>query len=91
MPTVSGLRRRGYTPSALFDFVRRAGVAKNFSIVDCALLEHCIREELNETAPRRVCVLRPVRVVVDNYPEDKVEYFELPNNPKDETAGTRSV
>ena len=91
MPTVCGLRRRGYTPSALFDFVRRAGVAKNFSIVDCALLEHCIREELNESAPRRVCVLHPVRVVVDNYPEDKVEYFELPNNPKDGTAGTRSV
>jgi diphthamide synthase subunit DPH2 len=58
--------------------VRRAGVAKNFSIVDSALLEHCIREELNETAPRRVCVLHPVKVVVDNFPEDKVEYFELP-------------
>ncbi len=91
MPTICGLRRRGYTPSALFDFVARAGVAKNFSIVDSALLEHCIREELNETAPRRVAVLDPIKVIVENYPEDKTEYFDLPNNPKDENAGSRKV
>ena len=91
MPTICGLRRRGYTPSALFDFVRRAGVAKNFSIVDSALLEHCIREELNETAPRRICVLHPVKLIVENFPEGKTEYFELPNNPKDGSTGTRSV
>ena len=91
MPTICGLRRRGYTPSALFDFVARAGVAKNFSIVDSALLEHCIREELNEMALRRIAVLDPIKVVVENYPGDKTEYFEVSNNPKDENAGTRKV
>ncbi len=91
MPTICGLRRRGYTPSALFDFVARAGVAKNFSIVDSALLEHCIREELNETALRRIAVLDPIKVIVENYPEDKTEYFEVSDNPKDENAGTRKV
>lgn len=91
MPTICGLRRRGYTPKSLFDFVARAGVAKNFSIVDSALLEHCIREELNDTALRRIAVLHPVKVVVENYPEDKTEYFEISNNPKDENAGKRKV
>ncbi len=91
MPTLSGLRRRGYTPSAIFDFVARAGVAKAYSIVDYELLEHCIREELNATADRRVAILRPIKVTVTNYPEDKVEYFELPNNPTKEDAGTRKV
>ena len=91
MPTLCGLRRRGYTPASIFDFVERAGVAKAYSLVDIELLEHCIREELNETAPRRVAILDPVRVVVTNFPEDKVEYFELPNNPNDENAGKRKV
>ena len=91
MPTLCGLRRRGYTPSAIFDFVSRAGVAKNFSIVDIALLEHCIRDELNRTAPRRIAVLAPIRVEIENYPEGKTEYFELPNNPNDPDAGTRPV
>lgn len=91
LPTVCGLRRRGYTPSALFEFVKRAGVAKTYSLVDVELLEYCIREELNRTAERRIAVLDPVKVVIDNYPADKVEYFELPNNPGDPDAGVRSV
>ncbi len=91
MPTLCGLRRRGYTPSAIFDFVARAGVAKAYSVVDYELLEHCIREELNSTAERRIAVLRPIKVVVTNYPEDKTEYFNLPNNPADPEAGTRAV
>ncbi len=91
MPTLCGLRRRGYTPSAIFDFVDRAGVAKAYSVVDIELLEHCIREELNATAPRRIAVMHPIRVVVDNYPEGKVEYFTLPNNPQNPDAGSREV
>ena len=91
MPTLCGLRRRGYTPASIFDFVERAGVAKAYSLVDIELLEHCIREELNEAAPRRVAILDPIKVVVTNFPEDKVEYFELPNNPSDENAGKRKV
>ncbi len=91
MPTLCGLRRRGYTPSSIFDFVSRAGVAKAYSIVDYELLEHCIREELNGTAPRRIAVLHPVKVVITNYPEDKTEYFTLPNNPQNPDAGTREV
>ncbi len=91
MPTICGLRRRGFTAASIFDFVERAGVAKAYSLVDIELLEHCIREELNITAPRRVAVLEPIKVVITNYPEDKVEYFELPNNPNDENAGKRKV
>ena len=91
MPTLCGLRRRGYTPAAIFDFVARAGVAKAYSVVDYELLEHCIREELNETAERRIAVLDPVKVVVTNYPEDMVEYFEVSNNPSNPDAGTRKV
>ncbi len=91
MPTLCGLRRRGYTPAAIFDFVARAGVAKSYSVVDYELLEHCIREELNESAPRRISVLRPIKVVVTNYPEDKVEYFEVANNPAKPEAGTRKI
>ena len=91
MPTLCGLRRRGYTPSAIFDFVARAGVAKAYSIVDYELLEHCIREELNTAADRRIAILHPIKVTVTNYPEDKVEYFDLPNNPTVENAGTRKV
>ena len=91
MPTICGLRRRGYTPEAIFDFVKRAGIAKNYSLLDMELLEHCIREELNMTAARKIAVLKPIKVVVDNYPEDKVEYFEVANNPNDENAGIRKV
>ena len=91
MPTLSGLRRRGYTPSSIFSFVEKAGVAKNFSIVDIALLEHCLRDELNSTALRRIAILDPVKLIIDNYPEDKTEYFPVSNNPNDETAGTREV
>ncbi len=91
MPTICGLRRRGYTPSAIFDFVARAGVAKAYSVVDYELLEHCIREELNASAPRRIAVLNPVKVTVTNYPEDKTEYFHLPNNPQHPEEGTRAL
>ncbi|MDY3619339.1 glutamine--tRNA ligase/YqeY domain fusion protein [Agathobaculum sp.] len=91
MPTLCALRRRGYTPSAILDFVQRAGIAKANSLVDIKLLEHCIREELNKTALRRMAVLEPVRLVITNYPADKTEYFEVPNNPQDENAGTRKV
>ena len=91
MPTLCGLRRRGYTPEAIFDFIRRAGVAKAYSIVDIELLEHCIREELNMSASRRICVSDPIKVVVTNYPEGKVEYFPVLNNPNDPEAGTRDL
>lgn len=91
MPTISGLRRRGYTPSAINEFVKKAGVAKAYSIVDIGLLEHCIRDELNTNAQRRVAVLRPIKVVITNYPEDKEEYFELPNIPKNDESGVRKV
>lgn len=91
MPTICGLRRRGFTPSAIFDFVRRAGVAKAYSIVDIELLDHCIRDELNMTAQRRIAVLDPVKVTVTNYPEGRVEYFPVANNPNDPEAGTREV
>ncbi|MBR3806632.1 MAG: glutamine--tRNA ligase/YqeY domain fusion protein [Clostridia bacterium] len=91
MPTLCGLRRRGYTPASIFDFVSRAGVAKAYSVVDYELLEHCIREELNDTAERRVAILKPIKVVITNYPEDKTEYFELPNNPAHPELGTRKV
>ena len=91
MPTLCGLRRRGYTPSAIFDFVDRAGVSKAYSVVDIELLEHCIREELNATAPRRIAVMKPLKLIIDNYPEGKTEYFELPNNPQAPDAGTRPL
>ena len=91
MPTLSGLRRRGFTPESIIEFVKRAGVAKAYSLVDIGLLEFCIREELNALAPRRVAVLDPIDVEITNYPEGKEEFFELANNPNDETAGTRKV
>lgn len=91
MPTLCGLRRRGYTPSSIIDFVSRAGVAKAYSIVDIELLEHCIREELNMSAPRRICVSDPIKVVITNYEEGKREYFPVSNNPNDENAGTRDL
>lgn len=91
MPTLCGLRRRGYTPSAIFDFVARAGVAKAYSVVDYELLEHCIRNELNDTAPRKIAILHPIKVIITNYPEDKEEFFELPNNPNHPEEGKRQV
>ncbi len=91
MPTLSGLRRRGYTPEAIRDFCDRIGVAKKDSIVDIALLEHCVREDLNKRAPRVMAVLRPLRVVIENYPEGQVEELEAVNNPEDPAAGTRKV
>jgi len=91
MPTLSGLRRRGYTPEAIRDFCDRIGVAKKDSIVDIALLEHCLREDLNRRAPRVMGVLRPLRVVIENYPEGHVEEMTAVNNPEDRNAGTRSV
>ena len=91
MPTLCGLRRRGYTPSSILEFVTRAGVAKTDSLVDIKLLEYCIRDELNNTALRRMAVTEPIKMVITNYPEDKEETFPVANNPKDETAGTREV
>jgi glutaminyl-tRNA synthetase len=91
MPTISGLRRRGYTPEAIRDFCERIGVAKANSVVDLAMLEHAIREDLNKRAPRVFGVLRPLRVVIDNYPEDLVEEMECVNNPEDASMGTRKV
>ena len=91
MPTLAGLRRRGYTPQSIRSFCERIGLAKRNSTVDYAMLEHSIREELNRTAPRVMAVLRPVRVVIDNYPQDQVEYLDAINNPEDASAGTRQV
>lgn len=91
LPTISGLRRRGYTPAAIRDFCDRIGVAKTNSMVDMALLEHCLREDLNQNAERRLAVLRPLKVVIENYPEGEVEYLEAQNNPQDPDAGTRLV
>ena len=91
MPTLCGLRRRGYTPSSIFRFVKNAGIAKANSLVDIEALEHCIRDELNTRAERRIAVLDPVKVVVTNYPENKTEYFEVQNNPNDPEAGTRKL
>jgi len=91
MPTLQGLRRRGYTPSAIFDFIERSGVAKANSMADIRLLEYCICEELNENAQRRVAVIEPLKVTITNLPDDHIEYFELPNHPKREELGTRKV
>ncbi len=91
MPTISGLRRRGYTPASIRDFCERIGVAKADSTVDTALLEHCLREELNQTADRVMCVLDPLKVVITNFPEDLTEQLEIENNPQDETRGTRTL
>ena len=91
MPTLCALRRRGYTPHAIFDFVERAGVAKADATVDAELLDHCQREELNDTAPRRVCVTEPLKVVITNYPADKTETFSLPNHPAKPELGTRQL
>ncbi len=91
MPTVAGLRRRGYTPAAIRDFCARIGVAKNDSIVDVALLENSVREDLNAGAPRVMAVLRPLRVVIENYPEGRVEEFDSPYHPQNPDMGSRKV
>lgn len=91
MPTISGFRRRGYTPESIRDFCDRIGVAKRDSMVDIALLEHCIREDLNLNGPRVMAVLRPLRVIIDNYPEGRVEWLEAENNPENPAMGTRQV
>jgi len=91
MPTIAGLRRRGYTPEAIRNFCERIGVAKTNSVVDIRFLEHCIREDLNVRAPRTMAVLRPLKLVIDNYPGDMVEEMESENNPEDPTAGKRKM
>lgn len=91
MPTICGLRRRGYTPSSIFTFVKNAGIAKANSLVDIEALEHCIRDELNTSADRRIAILDPVKVTVTNFPEGKTEYFDVSNNPNDESRGTRAL
>ncbi|NLF25151.1 MAG: glutamine--tRNA ligase/YqeY domain fusion protein [Deltaproteobacteria bacterium] len=91
MPTLSGLRRRGYTPAAIRNFCEKIGVAKANSTVDVGLLEFCLREDLNRSAPRAMAVLRPLKVIIDNYPEGQVEEIECENNPEDPAAGTRKV
>ncbi|PIV65959.1 MAG: glutamine--tRNA ligase, partial [Nitrospirae bacterium CG01_land_8_20_14_3_00_44_22] len=91
MPTISGLRRRGYTPESIRNFCERIGVAKRDSLVDMALLEHCIREGLNKSAQRVMAVLKPLKVVITNYPENQTEELEAINNPEDESMGKRKV
>ncbi|MFO7930918.1 MAG: glutamine--tRNA ligase/YqeY domain fusion protein [Thermodesulfobacteriota bacterium] len=91
MPTLSGFRRRGYTPASIRDFCERIGVARRDSMVDLALLEHCVREDLNKKAMRVMGVLRPVRVVIENYPENETEMLTAINNPEDPAMGTREV
>lgn len=91
IPTISGLRRRGYTPASLREFCSRIGVAKRASIVDVALLEHCLRKELNKTAQRVMGVLNPLKVIIDNYPDNQVEELEAINNPEDSSMGTRKI
>ncbi len=91
MPTIAALRRRGYTPAAIRNFVERVGVAKRENVIDVGLLEFCVREDLNRTAARVMGVLRPLKVVIENYPEGQVEEFETPNNPDDASMGTRKV
>jgi glutaminyl-tRNA synthetase len=91
MPTISGLRRRGYTPESIRDFCARVGVAKKENVIDMGLLEHCVREDLNKRAPRAMAVLKPLKVVVTNYPGGRSEEMDVVNNPEDPSAGTRKV
>ncbi len=91
MPTISGMRRRGYSPAAARNFCKRIGVNKFNSTIDIALLEHCLREDLNKTSPRVMAVLKPLKVIIDNYPEGKTEELEAVNNPEEAAAGTRKV
>jgi glutaminyl-tRNA synthetase len=91
IPTICGLRRRGYSPASVRNFCRRIGVNKFNSTIDIALLEYCVREDLNKTSPRVMAVLQPLKVIIDNYPKDKVEELEAINNPEDPSAGIRKV
>lgn len=91
MPTVTGMRRRGYTPEAIRKFCAEIGVAKNDNLIEVSLLEHCVRDDLNERAPRAMCVLRPLKVVIDNYPEGQVEQLEAQNHPQNPEMGVREV
>ncbi|HIM72595.1 MAG TPA: glutamine--tRNA ligase/YqeY domain fusion protein [Alphaproteobacteria bacterium] len=91
MPTLAGLRRRGFPPEAIRDFVSRIGVAKRDAVVDVAMLEHCVRDILNQNADRRMAVLRPLKVVIENYPDSQVEELEAANNPGNESSGTRTI
>ncbi|MFO7569913.1 MAG: glutamine--tRNA ligase/YqeY domain fusion protein [Smithellaceae bacterium] len=91
MPTVTGMRRRGYSPEAIRNFCAQIGVAKNDNLIDVSLLEHCVREDLNEKAPRAMCVLRPLKVIIDNYPEDRTEDFDCANHPQRPEMQTRKV
>jgi len=91
MPTIAGMRRRGYTPAAIRDFCERIGVTKSDNNVEMGLLENCVREDLNQHAPRRMAVLHPLKVVVENYPQDKLEELQAANHPQDESMGTRTL
>ena len=91
MPTISGLKRRGYTPNSIRKFIEKVGVAKRENVIDVSLLEFCIREDLNKIAPRVMAILNPIKVVITNYPEDKEEWLDAENNPEDEKAGNRKV
>lgn len=91
MPTLAGLRRRGFTPASIVDFCDRIGVTKSDNSIEMGVLENCIREDLNEIAPRRMAVMNPVKVVIENYPEDKVEQLEAPNHPQKEEMGKRTI
>jgi len=91
MPTIRGMRRRGYTPEAIRNFIDLIGISRTNSVVDWSLLEHCVRDHLNKVADRRMAVLRPVKVVIENYPDDQVEEFEVENNPEDPSKGMRKV
>jgi glutaminyl-tRNA synthetase len=91
MPTIAGMRRRGYTPEAIRAFCAKIGVAKNENLIDVGLLEHCVREDLNERAPRAMAVLRPLRLVIDNYPDGQVEEIKCQNHPQNPDMGTRTV
>src|SRR5437016_5788070 len=91
MPTLSGIRRRGYTPEAIRNFCGAIGVSKTNGSIELAMLEHFVREDLNKSAPRVMAVLRPLKLVIDNYPESQVETMDAVNNPEDSAAGTRKV
>ena len=91
MPTISGLRRRGYTPESIRDFIYRIGVSKRDGVIDIALLDHCLREDLNRRALRVMAVLYPIKVIITNYPDNQVEELEADNNPEDKSAGSRKI
>ena len=91
MPTISGLRRRGYTPASLRNFVDKVGVTKRENVIDVSLLESCVREDLNKHANRVMAVLDPIKLIITNYPDDKVEFLKAENNPELENSGFREI